>query len=129
MKRRPTVRMGGTTAPAGYSVGYVHDVVGEDRDLRNLFSEADQKMYQIKRAKSRISALADSRRKRSHYDEAGVRAAEYTGTEMKNLLDSVSGITDRETVPVVADGTKGEQGDPGDPGEPGGRQPSPGRRG
>ena len=98
MKRRPTVRMGGTTAPAGYSVGYVHDVVGEDRDLRNLFSEADQKMYQIKRAKSRISALADSRRKRPHYDEAGVRAAEYTGTEMKNLLDSVSGMYDMARV-------------------------------
>ena len=94
MKRRPILRMAGTTAPAGYSVGYVHDEIGEDRDLRELFSEADQKMYQIKRAKSRISALADTRRKRPHYDEAGVRAAEYTGAEMKSLLDSVSGMYD-----------------------------------
>ena len=93
MENRPVFREEGEVSRAGYSVGYVHAFVNEQRDLRDLFAEADQKMYQIKRDKLRAETLAGGRG-RSRYEEAGIKAAEYTTEEMRVMLDNVSGMYD-----------------------------------
>ena len=94
MNRRPVLDREGEPSPVGYSVGYVHDILNEKRDLRDLFSEADQKMYQIKRDKLRADALSKELVRKPHSDDAGITAAEYTTKEMKTLLDHVSGMYD-----------------------------------
>ena len=93
MENRPVFRDAGEVLRAGYSVGYVHAYVNEQRDLRDLFTEADQKMYQIKRDKLRAETLAGGR-SRSRHEEAGIKAAEYTAEEMRVMLDNVSGMYD-----------------------------------
>ena len=93
MSNRPLLRDGRDFFPIGYSVGYVHAFLDEQRDLRDLFAEADQKMYQIKRDRLRAESLAGAH-KNSRHDEAGVRAAEYTAEEMLTLLDNMSGMYD-----------------------------------
>ena len=93
MANRPVFRDEGEVSRAGYSVGYVHAFVNEQRDLRDLFAEADQKMYQIKRDKLRAETLAGGQ-SRSRHDEAGIQAAEYTTEEMRVMLENVSGMYD-----------------------------------
>ncbi len=93
MKNRPVFRDEGEVFQAGYSVGYVHAFVDAQRDLRDLFAEADQKMYQIKRNKLRSETLAGGR-SRFRHEEAGIRAAEYTTEEMRDMLANVSGMYD-----------------------------------
>ena len=93
MKNRPVFREEGALSRAGYSIGYVHGVLDEQRDLRDLFAEADQKMYQTKRDKLRTEALPVVQN-RPREDEAGIRAAEYTTKEMHDLLDNMAGMYD-----------------------------------
>jgi len=93
MANRPVFRDGEEVSRCGYSVGYVHAFVDEQRDLRDLFAEADQKMYQIKRDKLRAETLAGGRN-RARHEEAGIQAAEYTTEEMRVMLDNVSGMYD-----------------------------------
>ena len=93
MNNRPVLEQDGVFSTVGYSTGYVHTVLDGSVDLRDLFSIADQKMYQVKRDKLRSDALS-GRSGRPHYDEAGVAAAEYTTAEMKTLLEQVSGMYD-----------------------------------
>ena len=94
MGKRPVMNIDGETVPVGYSVGHVHTLLDDDKNLRNLFAEADQRMYQIKRDKQHVEDMQNSRWKKAHEDEAGVKAKEYTAEEMKNLLDSVRGMYD-----------------------------------
>ena len=93
MNNRPVLEQDGVFSTVGYSTGYVHTVLDGTVDLRDLFAAADQKMYQVKRDKLRADAIS-GRSGRSHYDEAGVTAAEYTTAEMKDLLEQVSGMYD-----------------------------------
>ena len=94
MDKRPVLDREGAPTPVGYSVGYVHSIVDEKHDLRDLFAEADQKMYQIKRDRQRAAALSNELVKKPHFDEAGIKAAEYTAGELKILLDHMSGMYD-----------------------------------
>ena len=91
MGHRPSLEKDGGFSTVGYSVGIVHAVLNGKRDLRNLFSEADQKMYRLKRDKARLESV---RGEKSQSVEAGFKAAEYTAEEMKALLDEVSGKYD-----------------------------------
>ena len=92
MKNRPVLQKGGEE-PVGYSMGYAHGFLDEQRDLRDLFAQADQKMYQIKRDRMRAETLAGGK-DRYHGEEAKVQAAEYTPEEMRALLDDASGTYD-----------------------------------
>lgn len=49
MKHRPELIMNGESTIIDYSVGYAHDMVNEHSKLRELFSVADERMYQNKR--------------------------------------------------------------------------------
>ena len=93
LNNRPELEKDGVFHTVGYSAGYVHAVLDGSSDLRDLFSAADHRMYQIKRDKLRAETMSAGHR-RSHDDEAGVKAAEYTTQEMKTLLDHVSGMYD-----------------------------------
>ena len=46
---RPTHQFNGETVQAGYSIGYVHKKLDSNTQLRDLFSIADERMYQSKR--------------------------------------------------------------------------------
>lgn len=52
MSKRPLVDVQGECLAVGYSVGYAHEVVGEEHPLRTLFSIADERMYEAKRARA-----------------------------------------------------------------------------
>ena len=91
MSSRPVLELDGEFLTVGYSAGYVHAMLDEKRDLRGLFSEADQKMYQIKRDKLRTEAVQG---RRTHYDDAAIKAAVYTTEEMKEMLDTMTGMYD-----------------------------------
>ncbi|MBQ3704695.1 MAG: diguanylate cyclase [Oscillospiraceae bacterium] len=99
MENRPVLERDGEFSTVGYSVGYVHAVLDDGRDLRDLFSEADKKMYQVKRDKMRVDAVHG---KRAQHGEAEIKAAEYTAGEMKAFLDNASGMD------VVAEGVETE---------------------
>ena len=91
MENRPVLERDGAFSPVGYSVGYVHAVLDEGRDLRDLFSEADKKMYQIKRDKQRTETAHG---KPTQHAQAEIKAAEYTAQEMRAFLNNVSGMYD-----------------------------------
>lgn len=48
MQKPPTVEINGKQEPAGFSSGYTNAVVSESYTLRDLFSAADEKMYEAK---------------------------------------------------------------------------------
>ena len=75
MANRPILQDHGQSTPAGYSVGYVHAVLDDRRNLRDLFAEADQKMYQIKRDKVRAETIAGVRNQ-SRREDSVIRPAE-----------------------------------------------------
>ena len=93
MANRPILQDHGQSTPAGYSVGYVHAVLDDRRNLRDLFAEADQKMYQIKRDKVRAETIAGARN-RSRREDSVIRPAEYTTEEMRALLAQADGMYD-----------------------------------
>ena len=91
MENRPVLERDGAFSPVGYSVGYVHAVLDEGHDLRDLFSEADKRMYQIKREKQRTETAHG---KPAQHAQAEIKAAEYTAQEMRAFLNNVSGMYD-----------------------------------
>ena len=94
MKNRPLVERGGESSRVGFSAGYVHTVLDDEHDLRDLFAEADQRMYKEKRGKLRSEAIEKSQAKKRNRDEVGDNKAGYTGEQMKALLESMSGMYD-----------------------------------
>ena len=94
MECRPVLERAGDFTTVGYSVGYVHSVFDEKHELHDLFSQADQNMYQIKRDKLRSETFSLKQSKKADEDGPGIAAAEYTTREMKTFLESVSGMYD-----------------------------------
>lgn len=47
----PVVEMKGSLSKVGYSVGYIHKTVTDTAELKDMFSEADVRMYRAKRTK------------------------------------------------------------------------------
>ena len=94
MDNRPALEKDGNSSQVGLSAGYVHTVLNETHVLRDLFSEADQKMYKAKRDKLRSEAIAGGAGKKAAQDEAGAETAGYTADEMKAILDDASGEYD-----------------------------------
>ena len=93
MENAPLFEANGETSRISYSAGCVHAKGEKARDLRDLFSEADKRMYRNKRDKARSDAIAGGK-KSAHQDDVGIMEAEYTASEMKALLDNVSGMYD-----------------------------------
>ncbi|MBR2676488.1 MAG: EAL domain-containing protein [Solobacterium sp.] len=87
VEKRPVIEKDGEMIPIGYSYGYVHGLLDDDHSLRELFSEADQKMYQIKNSKQKP---AENYRNKTTSEEPAAKPAEYTAAEMKKLLESAS---------------------------------------
>ena len=94
MDNSPVLEKGGDSSKVGYSAGCVHAVLDGSCDLRDLFSEADRRMYKVKREKLRSDALAEGRMKKASRKEMGVAASGYTAKEMKALLDTMAGMYD-----------------------------------
>lgn len=86
VEKRPVIEKDGEMIPIGYSYGYVHGQLDDQHSLRDLFAQADQKMYQIKHDKQKLSVHGISHPK----EEATIKPAEYTAVEMKQLLETAS---------------------------------------
>ena len=50
MKRRPSIVIDGVKSEIGISAGMIHEKLDDPHKLRNLFSAADERMYQMKRS-------------------------------------------------------------------------------
>lgn len=94
LNNRPVLEIGGQEIAVEYSFGIVHAVLDETKNLRDLFLEADQKMYDAKRERARTKLRVAEQRKRAEQNPTAASAAEYTGEEMKAFLSSVSGEYD-----------------------------------
>ena len=78
-------RINGT--PVTFSTGHVRAELKEPDLLRELISEADERMYQEKRS-LKEKGLEEAEEKP---EESGLEAREYTVEEIRNFLDGVSG--------------------------------------
>lgn len=67
----------------GFSVGYVHARLNNSDKLRNLISNADEKMYQTKRDRKQAAAAREDM-------QPPMQAAEYTVEEMRAFLNEMS---------------------------------------
>ena len=85
MQHRPHID---ETSTVGISVGHVSGMVDRADRLRNLISNADEKMYEVKRDKGR-SAL-----KMPKLERPAMKSTEYTVEEMKTFLSEMSGKYD-----------------------------------
>ena len=81
MKAKPVCKNG---TSVGYSVGYAHAVVKDPDTLQDLIAAADERLYEAKRDKKRMTALKDPE------EEAEVTASEYSPEEMKAFLNEMS---------------------------------------
>ena len=72
----------------GFSVGYVHAMLDDPSRLRQLISNADERMYQTKRDKGRAPAAGHEKM------STRARASEYTVEELKQYLKDMSGKYD-----------------------------------
>lgn len=116
--------------------GYVKNVGGEFTtvDDANSNNAIDGKYYVYYRMRNRPSGGWGATFYRYNYGSyhdilastglsvASNSAVEFvlcTNNSLTVAASAITGLIDRETVPVVADGQNGENGDPGEPGEPG----------
>ena len=98
MAGRPYLESDGERRQVGYSIGYVHATLDDTRALRDLFSEADQRMYQVKRKKKEVKQEAMERETAGAHLEAAPAGEEYTTGEMRLMLDNASGMYDMARV-------------------------------
>lgn len=82
---------------AGLSVGYVHAKLDDHNTLRTLISNADEKMYEIKRNKKSTAEFETGElylRSDASGDTDGNMPSEYTAAELKSFLEDMSGEYD-----------------------------------
>jgi len=94
MNNRPKIEKDGKNSLVGYSAGYVHTVLDDSQDLRDLFAEADQRMYKNKRERQRSNVIEEGRAKKAAVNEIEANAKGYTGQQMRDLLDTMSRVYD-----------------------------------
>ena len=95
MDGRPRLPEGeGRHTQVGYSVGYVSATLDGHRELRDLFSEADQRMYRVKRERKQAAGRSDVRERGRDGSAPVIGEGSFTTGELRTLIDNVSGMYD-----------------------------------